>query len=235
MLGANEIYFPSDISIENILVPLEGSKLTGGLTNDDRRGTLIDWNLCFTANGTTSSRSFRSGTPVFMAPVLLKEQEISRRTLAHDMESYFAVIIWIASLDYDDEARFQAKPLAKILLREKTATEGIAIAKMYWFTNLKVFKEEITDYFEPFYLGDREFLKCLAMLRQILYQQDDLDVDAAYPDDNLDQNNRKETKDADPMKEGLFRKCMKEIDDYLGDTVGIHEIQWINDHAGKNG
>jgi len=31
------------------------------------------------------------------------------------MESFFAVIIWIATLDYDDEAVFLAKPLAKPL------------------------------------------------------------------------------------------------------------------------
>jgi hypothetical protein len=125
--------------------------------------------------------------------------------------------------------------MARILLKEKTAPKGIAIAKMYWFTNLKVFKDEITDHFEPFYLGDRRFLKCLAMLRQILYQQDDLDVDAVYPDDNLNQNNHKETKDADPMKEGLFQKCMKEIDGYLMDTKGSDEIVLINDMAKRNG
>ena len=43
-----------DISIENIMVPVEGTKLTGGLTYERRRGTLIDWNLCFTADGTAS-------------------------------------------------------------------------------------------------------------------------------------------------------------------------------------
>ena len=48
-----------------------------------------------------------------MAPVLLEDKQIPRRTLGHDMESFFAVIIWIATLNYADEAAFQAKPLAK--------------------------------------------------------------------------------------------------------------------------
>src|SRR5271170_6977360 len=100
---------------------MEGSVLTGGLTYEDRCGTIIDWNLCFNADGTSPNRSFRSGTPAFMAPVLLDYEQILRRTLGHDMESFFAVIIWIATLDYDDEAALQAKPLASMMLdRKKT-------------------------------------------------------------------------------------------------------------------
>jgi len=34
--------------------------------------------------------------------------------------------------------------------------------------------------------------------------------------------------DADPMKEGLFRQCMKEIDDYLDETTGYDEMGWID-------
>ncbi|OCK92716.1 uncharacterized protein K441DRAFT_678858 [Cenococcum geophilum 1.58] len=209
-------------------VPVAGSKLTGGLTYEDRRGTLVDWNLCFTADGTASNRNFRSGTPAFMAPALLKHQPIGRRTLAHDMESYFAVIIWIASLDYEREAIFQAKPLAKALLNGEKSSEDIANAKKSWFNNVEDFVEEITDYFEPPYLGDRRFLRCLDMLRQILYPRDDLGIDA-YWDKQLDQNNREETEDVDPAKEGLFLRCMKEIDDYLEDEKGSREIEWINE------
>jgi len=93
------------------LVPANDSVLTGGLTNKNRIGTLIDWNLCFNAHGQSTERNFKSGTPAFMAPVLLEDKPIHRRTLAHDMESFFAVIIWIATLNCDEEA-FQSKPLA---------------------------------------------------------------------------------------------------------------------------
>ena len=44
----------------------------------------------------------------------------------------------------------------------------------------------------------------------------------------LDRNDNKVTKDADPMKEGLFRQCMKEIDDYLRETKGCHEMHSID-------
>jgi hypothetical protein len=103
-------FIHGDISIENIVVPIEGRVLTRDLTHTDRSGTLIDWKLCFNAEG-PSNRALRSGTPAFMAPVLLDEEQILQRTLGHDMESFFAVVIWIATPNYADEAAFQAKPL----------------------------------------------------------------------------------------------------------------------------
>jgi len=42
------------------------------------------------------------------------------------------------------------------------------------------------------------------------------------------------TEDADPMKEDVFRQCMKEIDDYLGETTGCDEMEQIGRwRAGK--
>jgi hypothetical protein len=35
------------------------------------------------------------------------------------------------------------------------------------------------------------------------------------------------------MKEGLFRMCMKEIDDYLHETKGCDEMQWIDSHRSR--
>src|SRR5947209_15681529 len=158
MNSANEFFL--DISIENIMVPVEGSKLTGGLTYKRRRGTLIDWNLCFTADGTASDRSFRSGTPAFVAPILLEDTPIARRTLGHDMESFFAVILWIASLNYEDETAFRAKPLVDVVV-EKKPTSDIANAKMRWFRLPKDFKKSITYHFEETYRQDHGFLRCV--------------------------------------------------------------------------
>ena len=202
---------------------MRGCVLTGGLTDEDRSGTLIDWNLCFNAHG-ESSRGIRSGTPVFMAPILLDDEQVSRRTLGHDTESFFTVIIWIATLDYDDEAAFHAKPLANNLLDQNIAPKYIAHAKGSWF-GPGTFRREIIDYFEPRYRQDIEFCKCLIKLRIILYPvgKDDLD--------DFDKNDNKgmgDEEDDDPMKEDLFRKCMKEIDDYLHETKGCFEMQLIN-------
>src|SRR5271170_5044974 len=149
VLGANQ--FKTDISIENILVPMEGCALTKGLTCEDRTGTLIDWNLCFDARGKSSHRAFRSGTPAFMAPVLLDDEQIPRRTLGHDMESFFAAIIWIATLDYADEAAFQAKPLARTMLNRENTPAGIANAKGNWFSYPENFRKRIVNHFEPVY------------------------------------------------------------------------------------
>jgi hypothetical protein len=209
------------------LVVVEGCVLTGGLTYIDRSGTLIDWNLCFNALGESTNRSFRSGTPLFMASVLLEDEKVARRTLGHDMESFFAVIIWMATLNYADDAAFLAKPLAKEMLDKKTPT-AIVVAKELWFGHSKGFKKWIINHFEPLYRKDIGFLKCLLKLRGILYPEERLDTDA-FLSGSLNDNDVAE--DADPMKEGLFQQCMKEIDDYLDETNGCDEIQRIDSKA----
>jgi hypothetical protein len=146
------------------------------------------------------------------------------------MESFFAVIIWIATLDYADEAAFLAKPLAIAMLDRKKTPMDIVYAKNSWFRHPEDFQESITDYFERPYREDRGFLKCLFKLREILYPDKEYDLNA-YLYGGLDKNDNKVTGDTDPMKEGLFRKCMKEIDDYLDETKGCCEMQWIDSNA----
>ena len=209
VLGTN----PTDISIENILVPTEGCVLTGGLTDKDRSGTLIDWNLCFNARGESSNRAFKSGTPAFMAPVLLEDRPIPRRTLAHDMESFFAVIIWIATFDYFSEAAFQAKPLA--MLNKKKAPMDIVNAKECWFNKPGAFESGQLITLSPSIVKRKGFASAWLsyaksytrysrrMRRMILTWMTIL---------------TKVTEDADPMKE---------IDDYLGETKGCDEMEQI--------
>jgi len=221
-------FLHGDISIENILVPVPGSKLTGDLTSEDRCGTLIDWNLCFSADGKSSSRQFRSGTPAFMAPILLSGKKITRRTLAHDMESFFAVMIWIASLDYHDHIAFRAKPLASALLDRKTDAMHIANAKKTWFQNPEEFRDSIIECLEPSYYNDVEFILCLFELRKILYPHNNLSGEAYLIHRK---NKAKEKEDPDQMKEGLFRECMKAIDVYLGNSKGSDEIEMIDSLA----
>ena len=163
-----------------------------------------------------------------MAPVLLSGETIPRRTLAHDMESFFAVIIWIASLDYHDHVAFQAKPLAANLLNRNTEAIHIANAKKVWFQNPGEFHRSIITHLEEVYYLDSDFRKCLIQLRKILYPPDDFDEEAYLIDG---ENKAKEKEDPDQMKEGLFRECMKAIDTYLGEKRGIKEIEFINSLA----
>jgi hypothetical protein len=146
------------------------------------------------------------------------------------MESFFAVIIWIATLNYDDEAIFQVKPLAYTMLNKKKDPTDIVNAKERWFKDPESFRKRITDYFEPVYRENMGFLKCLFMLREILYPGTKFDLNA-YLSGGLDENDDEVTEDADPMKEGLFRQCMKEIDDYLGETKGCYEMGWIDSNS----
>ena len=150
------------------------------------------------------------------------------------MESFFAVIIWIATLNYDDEAAFQAKPLAYTMLDKRKASMDIVNAKGCWFEIPGDFKKRIIAYFEPLYRKDMEFLKCLFKLRGILYPVKKFDLDA-YLYGGLDKNDNKVTEDADPMKEGLFRQCMKVIDDYLCETKGCYEMEQIGRRRAAEG
>src|SRR5947208_794827 len=145
-----------------------------------------------------------------MAAVLFDDERISRRTLGHVMVSFFAVIIWIATLNYTDEGIFQAKPLASLTLDRKETPKVIADIRSSWFQNPENFRKRVVNHFELAYREDMGFLKCLLKLRKILYSIPDLSDDLelnAYRDDGLDQNDDKETEDTDPMKEGLFRAC----------------------------
>ncbi|RMZ85508.1 hypothetical protein DV736_g6573, partial [Chaetothyriales sp. CBS 134916] len=210
-------FLHGDISTENIVVPVKGSKLTGEVTYQTQRGTLIDWNLCFNADGTASGRSFRSGTPAFVAPSLLKNTLIKQRTLRHDMESFFAVMLWIASLNYEDEDAFRAKPLVAIAVEDKPSSD-IANAKMLWFTNLREFKSCIIANFEDNYRKDLQFVRCMDALRRILYQEEDDDI-LSFINDR--RNRTQETNNPkDPMDEGVFVECMAVLDGYLGHGDG---------------
>jgi hypothetical protein len=173
------------------------------------------------------------------------------------MESFFAVIVWIATYDHKDEQAFQAKPLATVLLDNRKSAMDIVHAKELWFCMDTKFKANIMNHFKRAYRRDREFLRCLNKLRKILYpvgelEEDDLlsldEISNEEESGNEEESNSKEessskeeskneeskneeTGNTDPMKEGLFRKCMEEIDKYLEENKGITEINWINSHT----
>jgi hypothetical protein len=169
-----------------------------------------------------------------MAPALLEDKPISRRTLGHDMESFFAVIIWIASLEYGDEDRFLAKPLAKEVLDKKKTPMGIVHAKVYWFNDEERFYESIVVHFDQTYLDDDKFVDCLFNLRGILYPVAKFDLKARRHG-GLGKNDNKVTEDPDPMKERLFWQCMEEIDAYFGETNGCDELKEIDRRKAAEG
>ena len=132
------------------------------------------------------------------------------------------VIIWIASLTYQDETIFLAKPLAVQLLAPNANHIQLAAAKGNWFYNRETFVKQIVDNFERNFYEDRRFKICILELCAILYPIHAIDNEAL-----LDLEG-KGTDSTDPMKEGLFRMCMKEIDGYLSETKGIEEMNYID-------
>jgi hypothetical protein len=120
------------------------------------------------------------------------------------MESFFLVIIWIASLNSKNKAHFERKLLAVIRDYESSPID-IAYEKDIWFGKKERFHARITMLFEPLYRKDNRFIACISKLREILYAED---------------RPRSDTEIADPIEEGLFRMCIKEIDDYLYEKRG---------------
>jgi hypothetical protein len=107
------------------------------------------------------------------------------------------------------------------------------MAKDSRFGKSKNFQKRVIKYFELAYRKDMGFLKCLLKLRRILYPtlDEDSDLELNELDGDFGENDNEETEDPDPMKEGLFRLCMKEIDDYLHETKGCCEMKWNDSQA----
>jgi hypothetical protein len=131
------------------------------------------------------------------------------------MESFFVVIIWMASLDYVNKDAFWTKPLGVLLDNTKSAID-IVNAKGHWFKIDKVFKKKIIRHFQPLYRNNNRFITFISDLREILYGND-------RPDSE-------EMETADP-EEDLFWTCMKKIDDYLKEEKGCNEMRWIDSQA----
>ena len=92
-----------DISVMNIMATTPKTVLTELPETLSRKGTIIDWNYRYPVPGKPTSRQIRSGTPAFMALELLnKFDDPVRRTIGHDLESFFAVILYVA-VRYENE------------------------------------------------------------------------------------------------------------------------------------
>jgi hypothetical protein len=215
-----------DISVNNILVPLDTSKLMGSCT--DRAATLVDWDLCFAADGRASSRSLKSGTPIFMSPRLLYDEPLTRRTLAHDAESFFAVTIWIASYVFRNEKEFRQKPLAADEVIHATPYEKGQI-KWTWFSDPKRFASEIIEHLERPFRQDLEFCALLLDLRALLYPRASMSEikEKILRGETVRAN---EEEDGD-MKEDVVRRYMQLIDEYLKNDEGCRELSAIDERA----
>jgi hypothetical protein len=220
---ADDRAFAQDVSIENILVPLDTTQLTGGCT--DRVGTLVDWNLCFNADGTASNRNFRSGTPAFMSPHLLSNEPVARRTLAHDLESFFAVAIWMASYVHQNEQAFREKPLAQHQVLD-AGPFAIGIAKKAWFKDPREFKKEIIEHMERPFRTDTRFCLLLVDLRDLLHPPEGSErIRKELMQGDTMATEKDEVTDA---KENVFKEAIRLIDGYLGDKKGVDELSSID-------
>ena len=201
-----------DISNMNILATTPETSLTGQKSEIDRKGTIIDWNYSYRASGLATSRHSRSGTPAFMALDLLDVyKEVPRRTIRHDLESFFAVVLFMATRYHNE--KWDGSPLASAMSPNQN-TKQIFNAKSSLFENRNQFKLKALNYLSPKIPDGERFKKLLEDMRSSLYPLD--------PDDAV------EDEEVTKICEDLFKRNMSFIDKFLGDRCGVtslHEIE----------
>ena len=204
-----------DISSTNILATTSETLLTGMKSMKDRKGTIIDWNYSYPASGSPTSRQNRSGTPAFMALDLLdKWKSVPRRTIRHDLESFFAVVLFMAS--YYHNENWESSPLADTML-PKREMQHIYYAKSAIFTKPTEFKDKILQYLSPMIPDGERFKKLLEDMRSSLYPFDSENTDNIVPDEEVT-----------AICEDLFKRNMSFIDDFLRDDCGVTSLMDID-------
>jgi len=161
---------------------------------------------------------------------------LEKKLVAYEISAYLqphgqkALRILLASQDlvavYPPHSTHRLQPLDISLFAPLATRYSQELNQFNKLKQRKAFRKSIINHFEKPYLEDREFLTCLYELRKILYvDEDESDEDSqAILFGNFD------SKDDDLMKEGLFRRCMELIDDYLDQTKGSDQMDWIDEN-----
>lgn len=187
------------------------TRLTGRLTWEHRKGTLIDWNYSYPATGTFTSRFFRSGTPQFMAFELLDQyQDPQTRTVRHDLESFFAVALYMATKHRNDA--WVGTPLQKAITEPET-NDGISDRRWKLVSNNGFFQDRVLHRLSPQLKGDKEFGNLLTGIRNALYPPN-------YP------------VDPQTAPDELFKLVVLLIDRYCQDTEGEQSLAEIDQRKG---
>ena len=215
-----------DISDNNIMATTPNTTLTAqSKIRRPREGTIIDWNLSYQASGIPTSRHIRSGTPGFMALDLLvppndKDDDVTKiRTLRHDLESFFHVMLYMAMIYKNplwSECHFADA------FNDKKTWRDIHNCK---YTMLSTDKS-----FQRFYLkqlpaddfpGGSKFQELLQDIRRSIYDDDE-------------QQTSSDNKDYIINCEALFWRIMKLIDQHIGeDGIGCLDLKEIDDRKAR--
>ena len=189
------------------MATISTTQLTG-LSSDPccpRKGTIIDWNLSYKASGLPTTRQFRSGTPAFMAVDLLDPNtNVQQRTLKHDLESFFAVILYM-TLSHDNPKWHQSS-FARAFDTSKDFQDIYFIKATILYRKAQ-FKKDCLDRISTQLPGGSAMKMLLEDMRSMLYPE--------HAEGS--------------SGEGLFREMMDIVDRYLGDDYGRKSLLEIDE------
>ena len=155
-----------------------------------------------------------------MALELLDQYEkVPRRSIRHDLESFFAVIIFITTRHHN--SNWPSSPLARAISPNQN-TAQIYNAKSYMFKNGNEFKRKILAHLSPMIPDSERFITLLEDMRSWL-----------YPLDTDNSNDTVQDEEEVPKTcEDLSKQNMSIIDTFLGDDCGVTSLMDIEARKG---
>ena len=222
-----------DISPHNIMATTPSTILSNldEETTRKRKGTIIDWNYSYTANGSPSSRSFKTGTLPYMAVDILASADLPeqheskslRRTLQHDLESFFMVVLVMASRCRNPKWK------KTVLAKDLTYGAGFLHRTKQIFRIISDFNARYLDGLSPEIRNDEKFIILLHGIRSILYPLKSIDKD---PDETGPSVPPKSEEDGE--EEQVFMDTMGIIEHYIGDQSGQVNLRTINERKAQS-
>lgn len=214
--GANQCI---DISDTNIVATTPNTALTGLSPEMQRpKGTIIDWNFSYPASGLPTSRHVRSGTPAFMALELLNAKDnVRQRTLRHDLESFFAVVLFMAMSHENPD--WTSSWFAGAFRSDKSWNDIYILKTAMFKTGSTGFQEWCLDDRKSDFPSGQKFKQLLEDMRTSLYS----DHSESSSDDE----------DNTKYCEALFLRIMGIIDKYLGNEHGRTSLKEIDDRKAQ--
>ncbi|KAK3073192.1 hypothetical protein LTR53_005431 [Teratosphaeriaceae sp. CCFEE 6253] len=216
-----------DVTPRNILVVLAKTELIAGDLSRPPllckpKATICDMDLGEWIHSETPGREVRSGTLPFMAIAVSDDMEaISRRTIAHDLEPFFYVMLYYATAKGRSEADWKSTKLGTAMFAANS--QQVATAKSHLM--LTLFDKLLLEFHMDYTLTP--LMECYACWHKVLFMC------------GTDSSDRRLTSIGEPVQDDGFRACVDALDlalsairnDGREASIGHDRLLEIDDHS----